>query len=213
MSTDENSLDLDLASLMCSRVCHDVINPVGAIINGLEVLEDEDDEEMRAFAHDLIQKSAKQASAKLQFARMAFGASGAAGAVIDSGEAKEAVLNFFESDKVEIDWQVPHETKPKDEVKLIMALLLIGRSTIPRGGNMSVAHENGVISVVCDGMAARLPEQTQVIADRTFKLEGLDARSIQLYLAYRLAQVLNLGLEFSMEGERIMLVARPITHE
>lgn len=66
--------DLDLAALMCSRVCHDVISPVGAITNGLEVLDDDPDEEMRGFAFDLIKKSARQASAKLQFARLAFGA-------------------------------------------------------------------------------------------------------------------------------------------
>src|SRR3954468_16264066 len=65
---------LDLAALLCSRVCHDVISPVGAIVNGLEVLEDENDPAMHDFALDLIRKSARQASARLQFARLAFGA-------------------------------------------------------------------------------------------------------------------------------------------
>ena len=84
------SLDsLDLAALLCSRVCHDVISPVGAIVNGLEVLEDDSDASMRDFALDLIQKSAKQASARLQFARLAFGAAGSAGASIDLGDAEQ----------------------------------------------------------------------------------------------------------------------------
>jgi histidine phosphotransferase ChpT len=82
---------LDLAALLCSRVCHDVISPVGAIVNGLEVLEDEKDESMRGFAQDLIKKSAKQASARLQFARLAFGAAGSAGAAIDTGHAARAL--------------------------------------------------------------------------------------------------------------------------
>ena len=69
---------LDLAALLCSRVCHDVISPVGAIVNGLEVLEENEDEETRTFALDLIKKSAGQASAKLQFCRLAFGAAGSA---------------------------------------------------------------------------------------------------------------------------------------
>ena len=77
---------LDLAALLCSRVCHDVISPVGAIVNGLEVLEDEKDADMRAFATELIKKSAKTASARLQFCRLAFGAAGSAGASIDTGE-------------------------------------------------------------------------------------------------------------------------------
>src|SRR5215213_5128653 len=78
---------LDLAALLCSRVCHDIISPVGAIINGLEVLEEDNSEEMRVFANELIQRSARQASAKLQFARLAFGAAGSAGAEIDLADA------------------------------------------------------------------------------------------------------------------------------
>ena len=81
---------LDLAALLASRVCHDIISPVGAITNGLEVLEEETGEEMRSFAMDLIKKSARQASAKLQFARLAFGAAGSAGAEIDLGDADRA---------------------------------------------------------------------------------------------------------------------------
>src|SRR5260370_22284148 len=67
---------LDLAALLCSRLCHDLISPVGAIINGLEVMEEDKDEETKTFALDLIKKSATQASAKLQFCRLAFGAAG-----------------------------------------------------------------------------------------------------------------------------------------
>ena len=79
---------LDLAALIASRVCHDIISPVGAINNGLEVLAEDNNEEMREFAMDLIRKSARQASAKLQFARLAFGAAGSAGASIDLGDAE-----------------------------------------------------------------------------------------------------------------------------
>src|SRR3569833_1703268 len=79
---------LELAALLCSRVCHDLISPVGAIVNGLEVLADENDEETKNFALDLIKKSAGTASAKLQFCRIAFGAAGSAGAQIDSGDAE-----------------------------------------------------------------------------------------------------------------------------
>ena len=78
---------LDLAALLCSRVCHDLISPVGAIVNGLEVLEEDKDEETKTFALDLIKKSAQQASAKLQFCRLAFGAAGSAGAQIETGDA------------------------------------------------------------------------------------------------------------------------------
>ena len=79
---------MDLAALLCSRVCHDVISPVGAIVNGLEVLEDEKDPEMREVAIELIKKSAASASARLQFCRLAFGAAGSMGAAIDTGDAE-----------------------------------------------------------------------------------------------------------------------------
>ena len=82
--------DLDLAALLCSRVCHDVISPVGAIANGLELMDDpETDAEMKATALDMVRSSAKTATAKLKFCRIAFGASGSAGAHIDMGEAGE----------------------------------------------------------------------------------------------------------------------------
>src|SRR4051812_27822118 len=77
---------LDLAALLCSRVCHDLISPVGAIVNGLEVLEEENDEETKTFALDLIKRSARTASAKLQFCRLAFGAAGSPGVQIDVGD-------------------------------------------------------------------------------------------------------------------------------
>ena len=87
---------LDLAALLCSRVCHDLISPVGAIVNGLEVMDEDKDEETKVFALDLIKKSAKQASAKLQFCRLAFGAAGSAGAQIDLGDAEKVARGLFE---------------------------------------------------------------------------------------------------------------------
>ena len=86
--------DLDLAALVSSRICHDVINPVSAISNGLEMLAEEPDQAMRDAAMDLIRKSAAQASAKLQFARLAFGAAGSAGAEIDLRDAEKVAREF-----------------------------------------------------------------------------------------------------------------------
>src|SRR6201982_1533353 len=90
---------LDLAALLCSRVCHDLISPVGAVVNGLEVLEEGKDEETRTFAMDLIKKSSQTASARLQFCRLAFGAAGSAGAAIDLGDAQGVARGFLEDGK------------------------------------------------------------------------------------------------------------------
>src|SRR5215217_551878 len=129
---------LDLAALLCSRVCHDVISPVGAIVNGLEVLEDENDPAMHDFALDLIRKSAKQASARLQFARLAFGAAGSAGASIDLGDAEQVARGLFQDDKITLIWSAPRTLLPKNKVKLLLNLLVTAMNAIPRGGAIEV---------------------------------------------------------------------------
>src|SRR5260370_11029232 len=95
---------LDLAALLCSRVCHDLISPVGAIVNGLEVMDEDKDEETKVFALDLIKKSANQASAKLQFCRLAFGAAGSPRAPNQLGRGPEGGARVLCGDKNPIRW-------------------------------------------------------------------------------------------------------------
>ncbi len=140
---------LDLAALLCSRVCHDVISPVGAIVNGLEVLEDEKDPEMRAFAVELIKKSAHTASARLQYScRLAFGAAGSAGASIDTGDAEQVARGLLADGRTTLQWTAPRVLMPKNKVKLVLNLCLIAAAAIPRGG---------VISVTISGEGDRIP--------------------------------------------------------
>ena len=138
---DYNLDPLELAALVASRVCHDIISPVGAIVNGLEVLEEEKDESMREFAMDLVQKSARQASAKLQFSRLAFGASGGAGAEIDMADAGRVAGALMEREKAELDWQVKAGLLPKAQAKLLMNLLIIALNSVARGGKITVSAE------------------------------------------------------------------------
>src|SRR5208283_3103166 len=125
---------LDLAALLCSRVCHDVISPVGAIINGLEVLDGEDDAEMRTVAMELIKKSAAAASARLQFCRLAFGAAGSLTAAIDTGDAESAARGVIANDRTTLRWDAPRHLAPKNAVKLLLNLCLIAAGAAPRGG-------------------------------------------------------------------------------
>ena len=199
--------DLDLAALLCSRVCHDVISPVGAIANGLEVLEEEDDEEMRKIAFDLVSKSAKQASAKLQFCRLAFGAAGSAGANIDLGEAGDVAQMFVGSEKVELKWLAPRENRPKLEVKLLMNMMLMGISAIPRGGEVVVMCDGGNLSVRASGMKARVPEKSQMLLDGSVDASELDARLVQVYYTTRLAQDAGFNLVASQDGEDVLIMA------
>ena len=132
---------LDLAALLCSRVCHDVISPVGAIVNGLEVLEEDKDESMREFALDLIRKSAQHRFGALQFCRLAFGAAGSAGAAIDTGDAEKVARGLFADDRTQLIWEAPRVFMPKNKVKLALNLCLIAAACIPRGGVMHVVIE------------------------------------------------------------------------
>ena len=126
---------LDLAALLCSRVCHDLISPVGAINNGLEVMEEAKDDETKTFAMDLIKKSARTASAKLQFCRLAFGAAGSAGAQIDTGDAEAMARGHFEDDRTRIVWNLPRVLSPKNKVKLLLNMLVIAQQ---------IVHDNGL---------------------------------------------------------------------
>jgi len=131
--------NLDLAALISSRICHDVINPVGAISNGLEMLAEEPDEEMRVQAMELIRNSARQAAAKLQFARLAFGAAGSAGAEIDLRDAEKVSRDFVQSAKHSLEWKGMAATLPKNKVKLLLNLVALGVVALPRGGVKSWA--------------------------------------------------------------------------
>src|SRR5712675_2627648 len=125
---------LELAALLCSRICHDLISPVGAIANGLEVMEEGKDEETSKFAMDLIKKSARTASNKLQFCRIAFGAAGSAGAQIDTGDAEKVTRGLMEDEKTKVAWNLPRVLLAKNRVKLLLNMMLLAAQAIPRGG-------------------------------------------------------------------------------
>ena len=112
----------ELAALLCSRVCHDIISPVGAINNGLELLDEggADEDAMK-----LIRASARNASARLQFARIAFGAAGSAGMQIDTGDAEAVATAYVRNEKPELEWSGPRALLPKNKVKLLLNLLLV----------------------------------------------------------------------------------------
>jgi histidine phosphotransferase ChpT len=201
--------DLDLVALMCSRVCHDVISPVGAITNGLEVLDDEPDEEMRGFAFDLIKKSARQASAKLQFARLAFGAAGSAGAQIDLGDAREVTIAFIGNEKVTLSWAGPAETRPKNEVKLLLNMVLVGMTTIPRGGQMAVTIDGPVLKVACTGTAAIIPAGTVELLEGATEPQSIDARSVQVYYTGRVAASARIALTLDKADDTVTITGTP----
>jgi histidine phosphotransferase ChpT len=197
--------DLDFAALLVSRVCHDLVSPVGAVVNGLEVLEDETDMAMRADALRLVAASAEQAAARLQFARIAFGAAGSAGAELDLAEVGRIMSGLLKGGKVELVWQAEAVNWPKDWAKLLMNAVLVAADSLPRGGKVLVETGGDALApkftIRAAGTVARMtPEVERALAGEPSG--ALDGRSIQPYLTHQLSRNLSASLSVgAAEGE------------
>jgi histidine phosphotransferase ChpT len=204
---------MDLAALLCSRVCHDVISPVGAIVNGLEVLEDEKDGEMREIALELIKKSAAAASARLQFCRLAYGAAGSAGASIDTGDAENVTRGLISNERTKLVWNATRQHAPKNKVKLVLNLCLIAMSAIPRGGVITVnlIGEGATLEaqVEANGANARLAHGVAALIAGTPEGGSVDAHSIQAYYTGLVGRACGLYVTTISSPEHVSLSARP----
>jgi histidine phosphotransferase ChpT len=197
---------LDLAALLCSRLCHDLISPVGAIINGLEVMEEDKDEETKTFALNLIKKSATQASAKLQFCRLAFGAAGSAGAQIELGDAEKAARGLFEDGKTTLAWNLPRALVAKNRAKLILNMLMVASGTIPRGGALSAEALEQGYQVTARGLNARLaPTTPDLLAGSPG--ESVNAHAIQPFYTGILARECGLAISAKLQDDVVIVTA------
>jgi histidine phosphotransferase ChpT len=133
---------VDLASLLCSRLCHDLLSPVGALNNGIELLADEQDPEMRERCLELLAESARASANKLKFFRLAFGAAGGFGDAIDTREAHAALEGLFGAERrIELGWMVEDDKLSKGAVKLLLNLALLAGDALVRGGRLDVGAE------------------------------------------------------------------------
>jgi len=204
---------LDLAALVASRVCHDVISPVGAIVNGLELMEDGADEATTELALDLIRKSAKTASARLQFCRIAFGAAGSAGSAIDTRDAHQVAANFLNDDRTTVDWHIPPAFLPKNRVKLLLNLMLLAAGAIPRGGTIKVTMtgegDTAGFDILVNGLNARVPPHAvELLAGIPGNEQGtIDAHAIQPYYAGLLARAAGMAVRIEKIEDRVEISA------
>lgn len=199
---------LDLAAMLCSRVCHDVISPVGAVVNGLEILEDESSADMKDVALDLIRRSAASASAKLQFCRLAFGAAGSAGATIDTGDAETVARSLLDTEKTNLVWKVPRQFLAKSKAKLLLNLCQMAGSAIPRGGLIEVegADEGATLSVTAKGTHARLQAGFADVLT-SGGAASVDAHNIQPYFAYLVAKDCGMTIDVFQDTDILRLQA------
>lgn len=198
----------DLAALLCSRVCHDIISPVGAINNGLELLEEGGADED---AMQLIRASAVNASARLQYARLAFGAAGSAGMQIDTGDAHNVANAYIRNEKPELEWRGARALLPKNKVKLLLNLILIANGAIPRGGKITVQLDDletaPKFTLVAGGPMVRVPPKFLELHSGTRPEEPIDAHSVQPYYTLLLAKEAGMTVSIHAGADEITLTA------
>jgi histidine phosphotransferase ChpT len=206
--------DLEIAALISSKICHDVIGPVGAISIGLQLHDEEKDEDARRYAFDMIRNVTAQASVCLEFARFAFGASGSAGALIDLGMAEKIsrgyVVNGKGKAKHRLNWSGPPGYMSKDKVKLLLNIISSAITALPKGGDIDVIIEGTVerpaFHVVCRGIGARLPQHLNEFVTGK-DVPALDAMTIQAYYTTRLAKLANMPITVAKDGVDVRIHA------
>lgn len=203
--------DIALTAFMSSRICHDLVGPVGAISNGLELLEEETDEDTRAYAQEVIVSSAQTAWTRLEFARLAFGASSGMGQAVDTGQAERIARGYVEEGRHRLDWDAPDDMKlDKTHARLLMVMIAIALPALPVGGDIIVditgEAKTPTLAVRCSGHNARIPDRVREILSGD-DLDNIDPRSILIYYAGRLADELGMQIDVAHEDEDVVFTA------
>ena len=183
---------VDFASLLCSRLCHDLLSPVGAMNNGLELLADETDPEMRVRCLELLTQSARASANKLKFFRLAFGAAGGFGDVVDAREAKAAIEGLLgDNARIEIGWLVEDATLSKTAIKVLLNLVLMAGDSLVRGGRLDVGAEmkNGTTEIVVrvEGQRLVLDAELRTALNGEADEKNLTPRAAAAWLVHLLA--------------------------
>jgi histidine phosphotransferase ChpT len=203
--------DVDLAALLCSRLCHDLLSPVGAMNNGLELLADEHDPEMRKRCMDLLAESAKSAADKLKFFRLAFGAAGGFGTEVDPAEARAVVEPLVTATKrTELIWSVPSVLMPKRAVKVLLNLVLIANDALVRGGKLHVGAElrDGEQEIVihADGPRVIFDETVRDTLEGKMAASQIDSRTAAAWMVFSLCGQNGGNVQIAKPSETELIV-------
>ncbi len=201
---------VDFASLLCSRLCHDLLSPVGALNNGLELLANETDADMRQRVLDLLSESARASANKLKFFRLAFGAAGGFGEQVDSREAKVAIEGLLVDNKrTELGWYVEAATLPKAAIKVLLNLAMIASEALVRGGKLDIGGEEtgGQLEIVVKIEGPRIildPELRATLTDGE-RDGGVTPRAAAAYLVHTLAAGAGGAVQVNEPAENVMV--------
>ena len=209
---------VDFASLLCSRLCHDLLSPVGALNNGIELLADENDPEMRARCLELLAESARASANKLKFFRLAFGAAGGFGEAVDTHEAEAALEGVFGPEKrIELGWLIQGEKLPKGAVKLLLNLALLAGDALVRGGRLDVGAErrDGEIELAVRGEGPRI--LLDPVLRETLATGGsggtVEPRAAGAWLAHSLAAEAGGTIKLSDSSAEVLLIGAILPHQ
>ena len=199
-----------LAALLCSRICHDLISPVGALGTGIEILNDESNSDMHDDAIDLIKNSSRQANAKLEFLRDAFGAAGSAPGIIAVSDIRKKTNNMYADGKANFNWQLSSDGVIKARARLILNLIMLATGAIPRGGDITISDaENGdIISLVAKGPRARLDVNIERALSGKAPENGFDGRTIQPFYTGMMARELQGQITTEVSEEKITFTVK-----
>jgi histidine phosphotransferase ChpT len=205
---------VDLASLLCSRLCHDLMSPIGALNNGIELLADETDPEMREKCLELLADSARASANKLKFFRLAFGSAGGFGEEIDTHEAEVALEGLFGPERrIELGWSVGETKLPKDAVKLLLNLAMLAGDALVRGGRLDVGAErrDGEVEVAVRAEGPRIlldPALRQTLSDGG---DGsIEPRAAAAWLAHNMVASGGGTIQLSDPGDAALLIGARI---
>ena len=208
---------LELASLLCSRLCHDMLSPIGALSNGLELLADERDPAMRQRCFELLEQSARISADKLKFFRLAFGAAGGFGEMVPTAEPRALIEALASSrDRVTIGWTVPGDALPKPAVKVLLNLALIGLESLVRGGTLDIAAEiredsagGGASEIAIRAVGPRIAFDPAIgrALEGAVPTAELSSRTAPATMLARLAAQMGGGLQYALSAEALVMGA------
>ena len=202
----------DLAALLCSRLCHDLLSPVGALSNGLELLADEKDPEMRKRCFELLDQSARISTDKLKFFRLAYGAAGGFGDEVPSDEPRDLVAALIAAnERVQFEWAVPHPVLPKPAVKVLLNLSAIAIEALVRGGTLAVGAErrDGATEIAVRAAGPRVAFDGNIgkALDGSLALRELSGRTAPAHMIRLLAEELGGGVQYALSAEALVMGA------
>jgi histidine phosphotransferase ChpT len=199
---------VDLASLLCSRLCHDLMSPVGALNNGIELLADEQDPDMRDRCLDLLADSARVTANKLTFFRLACGAAGGFGDAVDSSEAQAVLQGLLGQGKIELGWMAGDSKLSKSGAKLLLNLALIAGDALVRGGRLDVGVEsNGATEIAIRAEGSRILLDASIRDTLLNGAEGgVEARTAGAWLAHSLASEAGGAIQISQPSDEVLVI-------